>query len=125
MVGAELLSAAKRSRPFTSAGLPGKTTCKPGVLAYHGCGLPECWAAPAPRMPYSMWNTTGAVTVPPEFEYTIAASLTICGIASYEKVAVLSSTIGRAPASAAPTPMPQYASSAIGGGFIRGGWLFL
>src|SRR6266508_2362615 len=66
-----------------------------------------------------MWNTTGTDTRPAELAWMIGASLTICGIASYENVDVDSSTIGRSPAMAAPIAMPQYASSATGGQVMR------
>src|SRR2546425_192427 len=48
-----------------------------------------------------------------------AAPFTICGTPSWEKVAVLISTIGRSPARAAPTATPQYASSEMGGHTMR------
>src|SRR6266536_1221638 len=100
--GDRLFRQAQRSKPLTSAGLPGIASCSPGVFQYHACGLPECCAAPPPRRPYNMWNTTGAVVWLAELEYAMAASLTICGIASYENVAVDRSTIGRSPIIAAP-----------------------
>ena len=57
------------------------TICKPGVFQYHDCGLPECCTPPPPRMRTQIKNHRHA-SLSAELEVGMAASLTICGIAS-------------------------------------------
>ena len=49
----------------------------------------------------------------------LAAEFTIASIATSEKLNVMSSTIGRRPAMAAPTPSPQKPFSLIGVSITR------
>ncbi len=58
--------------------------------------------------------TIGHDTWPPNMYLTEAAWLTIWSIASSEKFTVISSTTGRSPTIALPTPMPTIVFSEIG-----------
>ncbi len=95
------------------------TTFSPGTWANHASRLCECWAAAPVPDPSGARSTIGTVAAPPSMKWILAAWLTIWSIAWLVKSENWISTIGRMPASAAPTAAPTMPSSEIGVSRIR------
>ena len=110
---------AESSRPLASAAVAGITTLSPGTWANHASRLCECWAAAPVPDPVGARSTIGTVAAPPSMKWIFAAWLTIWSIAWLVKSENWISTIGRMPASAAPTAAPTMPSSEIGVSRIR------
>ena len=93
------------SSPFPSAGVDGAATSSPGT--WRNSASSECeWVGPSWWPPPPGIRITIGTRTWPLNMYGIAAMwLTIWSIASSEKLTVISSTTGRSPAIAAPTPV--------------------
>ena len=106
---------------MASAAVAGMTTLRPGTWANHASRLWECWAAAPVPEPSGARSTMGTDMAPPSMKWIFAAWLTIWSIAWLVKSENWISTIGRIPASAAPTAAPTIPSSEIGVSRIRSG----
>ena len=102
------------SKPLASAGVAGVTTLSPGTWAYHASNAWECCAASWSAAPLGPRITIGTPTWPPDMYRILAAELTIWSIARRAKFHVMTSTTGRSPTMAAPTPKPVKPNSAMG-----------
>ena len=109
------------SSPFASYGVDGITTTSPGVCTNQASRLCECCAAMPIPLETAPRSTSGTLTWPPDMYLHFAAWLTIWSITRVTKSAICSSTTGRQPTSAAPTPAPACAASEIGASITRGG----
>ena len=95
---------AEVSRPFASAGVDGMTTLSPATCVNQASSDFECCAAlPRPEPP-CVRTTSGTRACPPNMKRFCAAWFTSWSIARPEKSMYMSSTTGRRPVSAAPTP---------------------
>ena len=110
---------AASSMPFTSAGVDGCTTLRPGTWASQASSDCECWAAAPVPEPAGKRMTSGTFTLPPSMKRSLAAWLTICSMASVAKSENWNSSTGLQPASAAPTATPAWPSSEIGASITR------
>ena len=99
---------------MASAGVDGTATSSPGTCRYQASNECECVGPSWCPAPPGMRITIGHDTWPPNMYRTAAAWLTIWSIASSEKLTVISSTTGRSPTIAAPTPIPTIVFSEIG-----------
>ena len=91
------------------------------MWAYQPSRLCECWAASWRPAPVAMRMTSGTPNWPLDMCLRVAAVLRIWSSASSEKFTVISSTIGRMPATAAPMPAPVKPDSESGVSRIRSG----
>ena len=90
------------------------TTLMPGTWANQASRLCECCAAAPVPEPAGARMTSGTCAAPPSMKWIFAAWLTIWSIAQVTKSENCSSTTGRSPHRAAPTPAPTIAISEIG-----------
>lgn len=74
-----------------------------------------------PPAPVAMRITSGTDSCPPDMCRSVAAPFTIWSSASRLKLTVITSTIGRMPPRAAPTPAPTKADSESGVSRTRSG----
>ena len=97
-----------------SAGVEGMTTLKPGMCASSASRLWECWL-PEERPAPNWVRTVSAISAaPPVMNGSLAAWLSSWSKQTPRKSRYMSSTTGRIPAIAAPTPSPTIAVSEIG-----------
>src|SRR6266545_4102022 len=89
-------------------------TTSPGTWANHASRLCECWAASRMPPPCGPRITRGTVALPPSMYRIFAAWFTIWSMVMAMKSQIWISTMGRMPATAAPTPMPTKDGSEIG-----------
>ena len=105
---------AARSNPYVSAGVDGMTTVSPGMCASSASRLCECWL-PEERPAPNWVRTVSAISAaPPVMNGSFAAWLSSWSRHTPRKSRYISSTTGRMPAIAAPTPRPMIALSEIG-----------
>ena len=114
-------STALRSRPYMSAPELGMTTVSPGTWASSVSRLCECWLPDERPEPNCVRTTSGTVTAPPVMKRSLAAWLRSWSKQTPRKSRYISSTTGRRPAIAAPTPSPMIAVSEIGVSSTRPG----
>ena len=114
-----LRSRQERNSPMTSRGVAGVTTVSPGTDAYHPSKDCECVAPTEAPAPVTVRIISGMENCPPDIYRILAAWFTIWSIASRLKLMVISSTTGRRPTIAAPTPAPTITDSASGESLIR------
>jgi hypothetical protein len=107
--------------PRASSMVAGATILMPGMCAYQPSKLCECCAASWRPAPVAMRTTSGTENCPPDMCLSSAALFTIWSSASRLKFTVITSTIGRMPPSAAPTPAPVKPSSESGASRTRSG----
>jgi hypothetical protein len=107
--------------PRASSSVAGVRTRSPGTWAYQTSRLCECWAASWRPAPVVMRIMSGTQIWPPDMCGSVAALLTIWSSASMEKFTVMTSTIGRMPAIAAPMPAPTNPDSESGVSRMRSG----
>ena len=86
----------------------------PGMCAYQPSRLCECCAATWRPAPVAIRMTSGTETCPPDMWRSVAALFTIWSRQSRLKFTVMTSTIGRMPAMAAPMPAPTKVDSESG-----------
>ena len=97
-----------------SAGVDGMTTLSPGMWASSASRLCECWL-PEERPAPNWVRTVSAISAaPPVMNGSLAAWLSSWSKQTPRKSRYISSTTGRIPAMAAPTPRPMIAVSEIG-----------
>ena len=97
-----------------SAGVEGITTVSPGMWASSASRLCECWL-PDERPAPNWVRTVSAISAPPPvMNGSLAAWLSSWSKQTPRKSRYISSTTGRMPAMAAPTPSPMIAVSEIG-----------
>ena len=104
-----------------SATVAGARTVMPGMEANQFSKLWECCAATCRPAPVAIRITSGTENCPPDMWRYSAAVFTIGSSASRLKFTVITSTMGRMPPSAAPTPAPTNASSESGASRTRSG----
>ena len=114
-------SSAVHSMPRASSSVAGASTLMPGIWAYQPSRLCECWAASWRPPPVASRITSGTPNWFPDICRMVAAVLRIWSSASRLKFTVINSTIGRAPAIAAPMPAPVKPDSDKGVSRIRSG----
>ena len=101
---------AARSNPYVSAGVDGMTTLNPGMWASSASRLCECWL-PEDRPAPNWVRTVSAISaLPPVMNGSFAAWLSSWSRHTPRKSRYISSTTGRMPAIAAPTPSPMIAA---------------
>ena len=97
-----------------SAGVDGMTTLRPGMWASSASRLWECWL-PDDRPAPNWVRTVRAIwAAPPVMNGSFAAWLRSWSRQTPTKSRYMSSTTGRMPAMAAPTPRPMMAVSEMG-----------
>ena len=97
-----------------SAGVDGITTLSPGMWASSASRLCECWL-PDERPAPNWVRTVKAISAdPPVMKGSFAAWFSSWSRQTPRKSRYITSTTGRIPAMAAPTPSPTIAVSEIG-----------
>ena len=91
----------------------------PGTSASQVSKLCECVAPNCTPAPVGALITIGTSICPPDMYRRFADMLTIWSNATSAKLIDISSTIGRNPTLAAPTPAPTNAASEIGVSLMR------
>ena len=105
---------AAASSPLASAGPEGMTTTRPGRWQKSASRLCECCAARRTPPPEAPRTTSGMRGVPPIMKRSFAAWFASWSMATVTKSENCSSTTGRIPVSAAPTPAPTKPHSEMG-----------
>ena len=97
-----------------SAGVDGMTTVSPGMCASSASRLCECWLPEERPAPNWVRTVSAICAAPPVMNGSFAAWLSNWSRQTPRKSRYISSTTGRMPAIAAPTPRPMIAISEIG-----------
>jgi len=97
-----------------SAGLDGITTVSPGIWARRASRLCECWLPDDRPAPNWVRTVRPMVAAPPVMNGSLAAWLSNWSRQTPRKSRYITSTTGRSPAMAAPTPSPTMAVSEMG-----------
>ena len=97
-----------------SAGVDGMTTLSPGMWASSASRLWECWLPDERPAPNWVRTVSAICAAPPVMNGIFAAWLSSWSRHTPTKSRYISSTTGRMPAMAAPTPRPMIAVSEIG-----------
>ncbi len=97
-----------------SAGVDGMTTVSPGMCASRASRLCECWLPEERPAPNCVRTVSAICAAPPVMKGSLAAWLSSWSRHTPTKSRYISSTTGRIPAMAAPTPRPMIAVSEIG-----------
>ena len=105
---------AARSSPYVSAGVDGMTTVRPGMCASSASRLWECWLPEERPAPNWVRTVSAICAAPPVMNGILAAWFSSWSKQTPRKSRYISSTTGRMPAIAAPTPSPMIAVSEIG-----------
>ena len=105
---------AARSNPYVSAGVDGMTTLSPGMCASSASRLCECWLPDERPAPNWVRTVSAICAAPPVMNGSFAAWLSSWSRHTPRKSRYISSTTGRMPAIAAPTPRPTIALSEMG-----------
>ena len=100
---------AARSSPYVSAGVDGMTTVSPGMCASSASRLCECWLPDERPAPNCVRTVSAICAAPPVMNGSFAAWLSSWSRQTPRKSRYISSTTGRMPAIAAPTPRPTIA----------------
>ncbi len=97
-----------------SAGVEGMTTVSPGMWASRASRLWECWLPDERPAPNWVRTVSAIWAAPPVMNGILAAWLSSWSRQTPTKSRYMSSTTGRIPAMAAPTPRPMMAVSEMG-----------
>ncbi len=97
-----------------SAGVEGMTTVRPGMCASSASRLCECWLPDERPAPNCVRTVSAICAAPPVMNGSLAAWFRSWSRHTPRKSRYISSTTGRMPAIAAPTPSPTIALSEIG-----------